>query len=103
MNENNTKNLFVTRLSGLANFDLVSEFKPSGDQPTAIAELIAGIQDGERNQVLLGVTGSGKTFTAAHVIKATQRPTLILAPNKTLAAQLYGEMKSLFPKNASNI
>jgi len=100
MNENNTKNLFVTRLSGLANFDLVSEFKPSGDQPTAIAELIAGIQDGERNQVLLGVTGSGKTFTAAHVIKATKRPTLILAPNKTLAAQLYGEMKSLFPKNA---
>ncbi|MDC1382493.1 excinuclease ABC subunit UvrB [Candidatus Puniceispirillum sp.] len=100
MDEDNTKNLFITRSSGLANFDLVSEFKPSGDQPTAIAELIAGIQDGERNQVLLGVTGSGKTFTAAHVIKATKRPTLILAPNKTLAAQLYGEMKSLFPKNA---
>ena len=100
MDENNTKNLFIKRSSGLANFDLVSEFKPSGDQPTAIAELIAGIQDGERNQVLLGVTGSGKTFTAAHVIKATKRPTLILAPNKTLAAQLYGEMKSLFPKNA---
>ena len=78
----------------------MSEFQPSGDQPTAIAELIKGIEDGERNQVLLGVTGSGKTFTAAHVIKATKRPTLILAPNKTLAAQLYGEMRSLFPENA---
>ncbi len=76
------------------------EFKPSGDQPDAIAELIEGIQNGERDQVLLGVTGSGKTFTAAHVIHAIKRPTLILAPNKTLAAQLYGEMKSLFPNNA---
>ena len=100
MNESINANLIVRQSSGPANFDLVSEFKPSGDQPTAISELIAGIQDGERNQVLLGVTGSGKTFTAAHVIKAIKRPTLILAPNKTLAAQLYGEMKSLFPKNA---
>ncbi|MGB1900760.1 MAG: excinuclease ABC subunit UvrB, partial [Candidatus Puniceispirillaceae bacterium] len=73
---------------------------PAGDQPTAIAELIEGIQTGERDQVLLGVTGSGKTFTAAHVIQQIKRPTLILAPNKTLAAQLYGEMQSLFPNNA---
>ena len=100
MRENRTKKLIVTRSSGPANFELVSEFQPSGDQPTAIAELIDGVKDGERDQVLLGVTGSGKTFTAAHVIKATKRPTLILAPNKTLAAQLYGEMRSLFPENA---
>ena len=100
MEESNTERLIITRSSSPANFDLVSEFQPSGDQPTAIAELIKGIKDGERDQVLLGVTGSGKTFTAAHVIKATKRPTLILAPNKTLAAQLYGEMRSLFPENA---
>ncbi|MDC1406757.1 excinuclease ABC subunit UvrB [Candidatus Puniceispirillum sp.] len=100
MNETNNDNLIITRSSGRANFDLTSEFKPAGDQPTAIAELIEGIQTGERDQVLLGVTGSGKTFTAAHVIQKIKRPTLILAPNKTLAAQLYGEMKSLFPKNA---
>ena len=100
MNENNTEHLIITRSSSPATFELVSEFQPSGDQPTAIAELIEGIKDGERDQVLLGVTGSGKTFTAAHVIKAIKRPTLILAPNKTLAAQLYGEMRSLFPKNA---
>jgi excinuclease ABC subunit B len=81
-------------------FKLVSPFKPAGDQPTAIAELIAGFRQGERDQVLLGVTGSGKTFTAAHVIEQLQRPALILAPNKTLAAQLYGEMKSFFPENA---
>ncbi len=99
MNENNEQ-LITTKLSSPATFDLVSEFQPSGDQPTAIAELIQGIKDGERDQVLLGVTGSGKTFTAAHVIKAVKRPTLILAPNKTLAAQLYGEMRSLFPENA---
>jgi excinuclease ABC subunit B len=96
----NTEHVKITRSGSPATFDLVSEFQPSGDQPTAIAELIKGIEDGERNQVLLGVTGSGKTFTAAHVIKATKRPTLILAPNKTLAAQLYGEMRSLFPENA---
>ena len=74
-------------------FDLVSEYQPAGDQPQAIAELIEGIDGGARDQVLLGVTGSGKTFTMAHVIQTVQRPTIILAPNKTLAAQLYGEMK----------
>ena len=100
MNETSNDNLIITRSSGPANFDLTSEFQPAGDQPTAIAELIEGIQTGERDQVLLGVTGSGKTFTAAHVIQQIKRPTLILAPNKTLAAQLYGEMKSLFPNNA---
>ena len=100
MDETSNDNLIITRSSGPANFDLTSEFKPAGDQPTAIAELIEGIQTGERDQVLLGVTGSGKTFTAAHVIQQIKRPTLILAPNKTLAAQLYGEMKSLFPNNA---
>ena len=100
MNETSNNNLIITRSSGPANFDLTSEFKPAGDQPTAIAELIEGIETGERDQVLLVVTGSGKTFTAAHVIQQIKRPTLILAPNKTLAAQLYGEMKSLFPNNA---
>ena len=75
-------------------------FKPSGDQPTAIADLVAGVKEHERTQVLLGVTGSGKTFTMAKVIEETQRPALILAPNKTLAAQLYGEFKSFFPHNA---
>jgi excinuclease ABC subunit B len=79
---------------------VVSEFAPNGDQPRAIADLLAGIGRAERDQVLLGVTGSGKTFTMAKVIEATQRPALILAPNKTLAAQLYGEMKSFFPDNA---
>ena len=92
--------LIINRPRGPANFDLQSEFVPAGDQPTAIKELIEGIRQGERDQVLLGVTGSGKTFTAAHVIQAAQRPTLILAPNKTLAAQLYGEMRLLFPNNA---
>ncbi|HXV25157.1 MAG TPA: excinuclease ABC subunit UvrB [Alphaproteobacteria bacterium] len=77
-----------------------SEFQPAGDQPQAIAGLIEGLRRNERDQVLLGVTGSGKTFTMAHVIAAVQRPTLILAPNKTLAAQLYGEMKGFFPENA---
>jgi len=79
---------------------VVSDYEPAGDQPTAIAELVRGVQSGERDQVLLGVTGSGKTFTMAKVIEAVQKPTLILAPNKTLAAQLYGEMKSFFPDNA---
>ena len=77
-----------------------SEFEPKGDQPTAITELVEGVKRHDRNQVLLGVTGSGKTFTMAKVIEATQRPALILAPNKTLAAQLYGEFKSFFPDNA---
>ena len=81
-------------------FDLQSTFKPSGDQPEAINELIKGIIEKERDQVLLGVTGSGKTFTMAHVINSLKKPSLILAPNKTLAAQLYGEMKELFPSNA---
>ncbi len=81
-------------------FTLVSSFEPRGDQPAAIAELCEGILRGERDQVLLGVTGSGKTFTMAHVVATVNRPTLIIAPNKTLAAQLYGEFKELFPDNA---
>ena len=81
-------------------FKLVSDYQPAGDQPQAIGELNAGIQSEERDQVLLGVTGSGKTFTVAHVIQEQQRPALILAPNKTLAAQLYAEMKGFFPENA---
>ncbi len=83
-----------------AEFDLVSDYHPAGDQPTAIHDLVAGLKQEERDQVLLGVTGSGKTFTMAHVIAKTKRPALILAPNKTLAAQLYSEMKSFFPNNA---
>ncbi|MDC3154747.1 excinuclease ABC subunit UvrB [Pelagibacteraceae bacterium] len=79
---------------------VTSEYKPAGDQPQAIDEIVKSIQDKEMEQVLLGVTGSGKTFTMAKIIEKLQRPTLILAPNKTLAAQLYGEMKSFFPKNA---
>jgi excinuclease ABC subunit B len=85
---------------GGVRFDLVSEFEPKGDQPAAIDELVQGVGELEQDQVLLGVTGSGKTFTMAHVIAATQRPALILAHNKTLAAQLYGEFKSFFPDNA---
>src|SRR6202162_2286225 len=81
-------------------FRLSSEFRPAGDQPQAIDELCEGLARGERDQVLLGVTGSGKTFTMAHVIARTGRPAIVLAPNKTLAAQLYGEMKSFFPENA---
>jgi len=83
-----------------AEFRLASDYLPAGDQPTAIAELIGGVNGGERDQVLLGVTGSGKTFTVAKVIEAAGRPALIMAPNKTLAAQLYGEMKQFFPDNA---
>ncbi|MDH5676882.1 MAG: excinuclease ABC subunit UvrB [Myxococcales bacterium] len=81
-------------------FELKSRFEPSGDQPAAIAQLCEGLSSGQRHQTLLGITGSGKTFTIAHVIAATQRPTLIIAPNKTLAAQLYSEMRELFPENA---
>ena len=81
-------------------FKIVSDYNPSGDQPGAINLLVKNLKDGEQEQVLLGVTGSGKTFTMAKVIEELQRPTLIMAPNKTLAAQLYGEMKSLFPNNA---
>lgn len=79
---------------------MVTEYSPSGDQPTAIADLVSGLESGERSQVLLGVTGSGKTFTMAKVIEQTQRPAVILAPNKTLAAQLYSEFKNFFPHNA---
>jgi excinuclease ABC subunit B len=82
------------------NFKIDSQYEPAGDQPTAIKTLVAGIEAGEKDQVLLGVTGSGKTFTMAHIIQKMGRPSLILAPNKTLAAQLYGEMRSFFPENA---
>ena len=88
------------KLEGGRSFVLSTPFQPAGDQPTAIAELTAGVLDGERNQVLLGATGTGKTFTMAKVIEETQRPAIILAPNKTLAAQLYGEFKGFFPDNA---
>src|SRR5690348_18010990 len=81
-------------------FKLTTQFSPKGDQPQAIAELNQGLERGERDQVLLGITGSGKTFTVANAIEKSQRPALILAPNKTLAAQLYGEMKELFGENA---
>ena len=84
----------------MAKFVLKTDYKPQGDQPQAIEELVAGLRRGDRHQVLLGVTGSGKTFTMANVVMAVQRPTLVLAPNKTLAAQLYGEFKELFPDNA---
>ncbi|MDR2902313.1 MAG: excinuclease ABC subunit UvrB [Lactobacillales bacterium] len=87
-------------LTGEADFKLKSEFAPAGDQPQAIAELAEGLKQNHQNQVLLGITGSGKTFTMAHVISEMKRPALILAHNKTLAAQLYGEMKSFFPDNA---
>ena len=81
-------------------FQVVSEYTPSGDQPQAIARLARGIEDGLREQILLGVTGSGKTYTMAKVIEAVQRPTLVLAHNKTLAAQLCEEFKEFFPNNA---
>jgi excinuclease ABC subunit B len=80
-------------------FKLVAEYEPAGDQPTAIRELTDAALDGEKSQVLLGVTGSGKTFTMAKVIETLQRPALVMAPNKILAAQLYGYFKSLFPDN----
>ncbi|MBO6729116.1 MAG: excinuclease ABC subunit UvrB [Maricaulis sp.] len=88
------------KAEGGLRFQCVSEFEPMGDQPAAIKELVEGLKDGERDQVLLGATGTGKTFTMAKIIEAVQRPALILAPNKTLAAQLYGEFKSFFPNNA---
>ena len=84
------------KLEGGKKFKIKSDFKPAGDQPEAIKKLVNGANKEEFNQVLLGVTGSGKTFTMAKVIEATNRPALILAPNKTLAAQLYGEMKTFF-------
>ncbi|MDU8925889.1 excinuclease ABC subunit UvrB [Alisedimentitalea sp. MJ-SS2] len=88
------------KLEGGKRFVMHSDFEPAGDQPTAIVELTEAINEGERNQVLLGATGTGKTFTMAKVIEETQRPAIILAPNKTLAAQLYGEMKGFFPENS---
>lgn len=92
----------MTRLKRVlppANFQLRSDFQPMGDQPKAIEQLVGNLTDGIKNQTLLGVTGSGKTFTIAHVIGKIQRPTLVIAPNKTLAAQLYSEFKNLFPEN----
>ncbi|WP_296221409.1 DEAD/DEAH box helicase family protein, partial [uncultured Sphingomonas sp.] len=88
------------KVEGGKPFKLVSDYQPAGDQPTAIRELVGAALAGEKDQVLLGVTGSGKTFTMAKVIEELQRPALILAPNKILAAQLYGEFKSFFPENA---
>jgi excinuclease ABC subunit B len=82
------------------NFQLVSEFKPSGDQPRAIAQMLENFSVGLKHQTLLGVTGSGKTFSMAHTIAQLNQPALVLAPNKTLAAQLYAEFKELFPRNA---
>src|SRR3990172_5038358 len=84
----------------MSSFELVSDFKPTGDQPAAIEALQRGLREGRRDQVLLGVTGSGKTFTIANVVARFDRPTLVLAHNKTLAAQLYQEFKRLFPGNA---
>ena len=82
------------------NFELVSDFKPAGDQPKAIKDMLENFKAGLQHQTLLGVTGSGKTFSMAHVIAEMNQPALVLAPNKTLAAQLYSEFKELFPKNA---
>src|SRR5881409_2185560 len=79
---------------------MVTELKPRGDQPAAVTALVAGVQQGHRQQTLMGVTGSGKTYTMAKVIEAVQRPTLVLAHNKTLAAQLYSEFREFFPNNA---
>src|SRR5262245_61471858 len=84
----------------MAGFQLISEYKPTGDQPRAIAELTEGVLRGDPYQTLLGVTGSGKTFSMANVVANVQRPTLVIAHNKTLAAQLYGEFKDLFPQSA---
>ena len=81
-------------------FEVVSSYSPQGDQPAAIAKLVDGVNQGKKAQVLMGVTGSGKTFTMAHVIAALNRPTLVISHNKTLAAQLYEEFKELFPNNA---
>ncbi|MGA2606857.1 MAG: DEAD/DEAH box helicase family protein, partial [Terriglobia bacterium] len=85
---------------GPRSFSLSSDYQPRGDQVTAIQELVRGVEEGKPHQVLLGVTGSGKTFTVAKVIEAVNRPTLILAHNKTLAAQLYHEFRSFFPRHA---
>ena len=95
---NNSKDF--KKLEGGINFKIKSDFQPSGDQPEAIKKLLKNLEENKQEQVLLGVTGSGKTFTMAKVIEKSNRPALILAPNKTLAAQLYGEFKSFFPNNA---
>ena len=87
-------------MQSVADFRVVAEYRPAGDQPTAIAGLVEGLESGLAHQTLLGVTGSGKTFAVANVIERVQRPTLVLAPNKTLAAQLYGEFREFFPRNA---
>src|SRR5947207_5269960 len=84
----------------MANFKITSDFKPTGDQPQAIEKLVKGLNSNEKNQVLLGVTGSGKTFTMANVIEKVQKPTLIISHNKTLAGQLAQEFRSIFPQNA---
>ncbi|HSP20177.1 MAG TPA: DEAD/DEAH box helicase family protein, partial [Myxococcaceae bacterium] len=84
----------------MAGFELVTDYQPRGDQPRAIAELVEGVLRGDAQQTLLGVTGSGKTFTMANVVAQVQRPTLVIVHNKTLAAQLYGEFRELFPRNA---
>src|SRR5215468_4281475 len=84
----------------MSDFEVVSQYKPQGDQPAAIDKLVGGVQSGQRFQVLMGVTGSGKTFSMAHTIAKLNRPTLVISHNKTLAAQLYEEFKELFPNNA---
>src|SRR5688500_13695663 len=93
-------NARIAPIDASSGFELVAPFEPAGDQPQAIAKLIEGFESGLAAQTLLGVTGSGKTYTIANVIQAVQKPTLVLAPNKTLAAQLYGEFKAFFPHNA---
>src|SRR5699024_9212742 len=90
----------ATSVTNNAGFDLVAPYSPAGDQPKAIRALVEGINDGLAHQTLLGVTGSGKTFTIANVIQQIQRPTIVMAPNQTLAAQLYNEFKEFFPHNA---
>ena len=90
----------VRKESHMDHFELVSEYQPTGDQPQAIEALVEGFKEGNQFQTLLGVTGSGKTFTMANVIQALNKPTLIIAHNKTLAAQLYSEFKEYFPNNA---
>ena len=95
-----TKALSLEKIEGGKKFQLVTEYTPAGDQPKAIKFLKSEILNSKKNQVLLGVTGSGKTFTMAKIIEELNRPALILAPNKTLAAQLFGEMKNFFPNNA---
>ena len=99
-NELKALQLIKKKLEGGIKFKIKSDFQPSGDQPEAIKKIIRNLKGEKQEQVLLGVTGSGKTFTMAKVIESVNRPALVLAPNKTLAAQLYGEMKSFFPNNA---